>query len=173
MAPTDDVRIRAEAPADHAGVRRVHEAAFGGPLEADLVDAVRADGLATVSLVAARGERVIGHILFSPIDVDGAAAPAALALAPMGVLPEEQRSGVGSRLVRAGLEACRARGVGSVIVLGHPTYYPRFGFAPASGFGLRCPWEGHEEAFFALELRGGALAGNAGSVRYGPAFHAF
>jgi putative acetyltransferase len=166
-------KIRAEGPEDADAIRRVNDLAFEQPLEGRLVEALRADGAAFVSLVAESGGAIIGHILFSPVTVEGGSpAGAAVALAPMAVVPDRQRQGVGSRLVREGLAACREAGVAAVIVLGHPEYYPRFGFLPAARFGLRCEFPVPPEVFFAQELVPGALAGSGGVVRYHPAFAA-
>lgn len=164
--------VRAEAPADYAAVREVNERAFGRAEEADLVDAIRRNGRARVSLVAERGGRVVGHILFSPVTIGPAArAVSAVGLAPMAVLPEFQKQGVGSGLVRRGLEECRALGVEAVVVIGHAEFYPRFGFAPAKGRGLACEYDVPEEVFMVAELREGALEGaRGGTVRYGPEF---
>ncbi len=167
-------RIREEAHGDAAAIRRVNEEAFGRPDEANLVDALRANGAATLSLVAESAGAIVGHILFSPVSIDRAdgSRGEALGLAPMAVAPRQQRSGIGTRLVRSGLEQLRAAGHGAVIVLGHPDYYPRFGFVPASRFGLRWEIDCPEEAFLAIELRPGALAGGPGVVRYRPEFAA-
>ena len=162
--------VRAERPGDHYAVRRVNEAAFGRPDEADIVDRLRMGAPDYLGLVAVEGEAVIGHIAFTPVTFEPARpGSTAYGLAPMAVLPEHQRSGVGSALVRAGLDACRGRGAGGVVVLGHPAYYPRFGFRPASTFGLRCAYDVPDEAFMALALRPSALDGPAGTVHYHPA----
>ncbi len=155
---------------DHAAVGALHERAFGQPAEARLVEALHAAGAAMLSLVAERDGRVVGHVLFSPVTVrDGARAWDAIGLGPVATLPEQQRQGIGSALVRAGLDACRVRGHPVVFVLGHASYYPRFGFRPAAEAGLR--WEhGHEGSFFVVELEPGALAGRRGVVRYRPEF---
>ena len=168
------IAIRAEVDADRAAVHAVNLAAFGQPAEADLVDRLRAAGRATVSLVATAGGEVVGHILFSPVTVEPAPSPPPswLGLAPMAVRPERQRDGIGSALVRAGLAAAGAGGATAVVVLGHPDYYPRFGFAPASRVGLRCIYDSPDEAFMALELTPGGLAGHRGLVRYAPEFDA-
>jgi putative acetyltransferase len=166
----ENVTIRAEVPEDRAAVWRVNKLAFGQAGEADLVDALRDVGAAAVSLVAVEGNQVIGHILFSPVAVEGGDGPAALGLAPMAVLPERQRRGVGSLLVRQGLEACRRLGAGLVVVVGHPEYYPRFGFVPAKAHGLRCEYPVPDEVFMVRELRPGALDGLAGLVKYRPEF---
>jgi putative acetyltransferase len=165
------LKVRAEAVEDFAAVRRVNELAFGQPGEASLVEALRAEARPQVSLVAVEGDRVVGHIFFSPVTVeDGASSFEAMALAPMAVLPELQRRGVGARLVREGLEACRRLGHEVVFVLGHPDYYPRFGFAPAATKGLSCEYDVPAEAFMVVELTPDALGGRRGRVRYLPAF---
>jgi putative acetyltransferase len=145
-------------------------AAFPTPAEAELVDRLREAGAVTISLVAEQHGRVVGHVLFSPVRVEDAAGSSeALGLAPMAVVPELQRGGIGSALVRAGLDACRRGGHPIVFVLGHPAYYPRFGFEPAAARGLHYA-EGFERAFFVAELEPGALAGRRGVVRYRPEF---
>jgi putative acetyltransferase len=177
----DEPLIRQEGPDDHAAIRRVNELAFGGPGEANLVDALRAAGAVTLSLVARigadigadSGADIVGHILFSPVAIKtSAGTSAAVGLAPMAVLPGRQRMGIGSRLVREGLAELGRRGHAAVIVLGHPDYYPRFGFEPASRFGLRWEHECPDQAFMARELRPGALAGPGGVVCYRPEFAA-
>jgi len=163
------VTIRDEAPRDHAAVREINLLAFEGPGEADLVDALRERATPCVSLVAEVDGRVVGHLMLSPVTLDGHPALRAMGLAPMAVLPDHQGIGVGTALARAGLEACRTLGAEVVVVLGHPGYYPRFGFAPASRLGLRCVYDAPDDAFMALELTPGALAGRAGLVRFHPA----
>jgi len=160
------VQIRGEGPGDAAAVRRVNEAAFAGSADADIVDALRAAGAVTLSLVAEDEGELVGHILFSPVTIDGVEA-SVVGLAPMAVAPSRQRAGIGGALIRAALDRLAAAGHAAVVVVGHPAYYPRFGFKPAADFGLR--WEhGHDEAFFALELRPGALDQAGGVVRYRP-----
>jgi putative acetyltransferase len=160
--------IRPETPRDLAEIRSIHAAAFGGPDEARIVDALRDAGALTVSLVAEDdGGRVVGHIAFSPVTVDGRVI--GVGLAPVGILPSHQRLGIGDALCRAGLARARELGARACVVLGHAAYYPRFGFVRASArFGLR--WEGgHDESFFAMELVDGALTDVRGTVRYHPA----
>lgn len=179
------VMVREERPEDAAAIQRVNQLAFGGPGEAALVDHLRAHGKLRVSLVAERNGEIVGHIAFSPVrlvDDDAQRAPlgeprpravaaaGGLGIGPMAVVPEQQRRGVGGRLMRAGLERCRALDVPWVIVLGHANYYPRFGFTPASRFGVRCAYPAPDEAFMALELVPGALRGATGTVQYGPEF---
>jgi len=166
-----DIAIRPEQAGDAASVRQVNERAFGTPAEADLVDALRgSDGC--ISLVAAVGGAVVGHIMFTPVTLDAAAAIRAAGLAPMSVLPAHQRAGVGTELVRAGLAACREQGYAAVVVVGHPSYYPRFGFTPAHTYGLRCEFDVPREAFMVAVLDAYVLPHLAGLVRYRPEFAA-
>ncbi|MEV7611787.1 bifunctional class I SAM-dependent methyltransferase/N-acetyltransferase [Streptomyces sp. NPDC089799] len=156
---------RPETPADTGAVRAVNLAAFGSPLEADLVDALRADPswLPGLSFVAEGPDgTVAAHALLTRCTVDGVPA---LALAPVAADPAVQRSGAGSSVVRALLEAARERGEGLVLVLGHPEYYPRFGFVPASRYGIRAPFEVPDEALMALVLDGSAAV-PAGTIAY-------
>lgn len=170
------IDVRLEQPGDAAGIREANEQAFGESTEARLVDALRAAahaGVATasyLSLVATIDERVVGHILFTPVTIDPPVDRRIAGLAPMAVRPDHQRSGVGSRLVLAGLDECRRAGYSAVVVLGHPEYYPRFGFIPAHTFGLTCEFPSPPEAFMARELEAGALKEARGLVRYLPAF---
>jgi putative acetyltransferase len=166
------VRTRPEEPADGPAIRAAHDRAFGGPREGRIVEALRGVG-PRVSLVAVDGSAVVGHVLFTPVVVEaGGGAWSALALGPMAVLPERQRRGVGSALVRDGLRACRALGEPVVFVLGHPDYYPRFGFRPAGPLGLSSEFDAPVAAFMVAELSAGALAGRTGRVRYRPEFTA-
>ena len=164
--------VRTEESDDADPVRSVNTRAFGRPDEAALVDALRGTPGA-ISLVATVDDRVVGHILFTPVAIDGPSGPVpAAGLAPMAVLPERQRQGIGAALVGAGLDACRKRGYHAVVVLGHPRFYPRFGFTPAASMGLTCEWPVPPDAFMALELDAGALTGARGVVRYRPEFAA-
>jgi len=161
------ITVRPEQPADHAAIRSITTLAFGGTTEAVLVDKLRASP-GTLSLVATEWGTVIGHILFTAASVAG--NPLRIAgLGPMAVHPTRQRGGIGSALVIRGLEACRRVGYQAVVVVGHPHYYPRFGFRRADGFGLRCQFEVPDEVFMALELQPASLAGG-GEVRYAPEF---
>jgi len=163
--------IRPERAADREAVFALVCAAFERDDEARLVDRLRAAGAACVSLVAERGGEIVGHVLFSPVHVRaGGRGRDAVGLAPLAVLPSSQRAGVGDALVREGLEACRAAGHALVFVLGHPSYYPRFGFERAAARGLAWEQSGHEAAFFVLELEPGAWTGRRGVVSYHPAF---
>lgn len=163
--------VRAETATDHAAVRRVNELAFGGPAEALLVDRLRAVADPQISLVAVMDGKVVGHIFFSPISVEiNDSSSLALALGPMAILPEQQRQGLGSQLVRAGLQECQRIGCNVVVVVGHPEYYPRFGFVPAKQKGLTCEFPVPDEVFMVAELRPQALAGCRGLVSYRPEF---
>ena len=163
------VVIRDETSDDLDAIRDVNRLAFGQEDEARLVDALRDGGYVRVSLVAEEAGRVVGHILFSdlPIETPGGIVPA-LSLAPMAVIPSHQRRGIGSMLVREGLRACAEAGHRIVVVLGHPEFYPRFGFSAKMAERLRSPYSG--PAFMALELVPGALEGVEGEVRYPPPF---
>jgi len=164
--------IRREAPEDFDAIRHVNEQAFGRAVEADLVDHLRSRGVLTISLVATQDGEIVGHIAFSPVAVEsGPASFEAITLAPIAVLPAHQRQGIGSQLVRAGLEECRQLGHEIVVVVGHPEYYPRFGFAPGKPRGIGCEFEAPDEAWMVLELREGALAGRDGIVKFQPEFH--
>jgi putative acetyltransferase len=164
-----EVRIRPETAGDEGAIRDVNRRAFEGEAEAGLVDALRARNDVRASLVAEEAGRVVGHILFSDLSIVTAhETVAALALAPMAVTPERQRLGIGSALVREGLRVCREQGHRIVVVLGHPEFYPRFGFAPERAVRLRSPYAG--PAFMALELVPGALEGVEGEVRYAAPF---
>jgi putative acetyltransferase len=167
------VNIRAEdseSLEERSLIRTINETAFGGPDEADLVDKVRADGHALISLVAELDAGLVCHILFSRMWIRSqtGALVAAVALAPVAVLPEHQRRGIGGRLVRHGLELLRGRGENIAIVVGHPNYYPRFGFSTEKAQWLESPFP--KEAFMAIELSTGALDGVQGSVVYPAAF---
>ncbi len=164
-------QIRVARPEDEAAIVRVHHEAFGRADEAEIARRLHARGDVCVSLAAFDGDELVGHVLFRPISVDGRSFPRTpLGLGPVGVLPGLQRSGTGIALCRAGIEACRARGAPFLVVLGHPTYYPRFGFVPAVRFGLTFGEMPPRDAFMAMELVPGALDGVTGPVRYGPEF---
>lgn len=165
--------IRPETPADVEAIRHINRLAFGQNGEGQLVDALREGGHVRASLVAERDGQVVGHILFSTLTIitESGTVPA-LALAPMAVLPTLQNQGIGSELIREGLVRCREQGHRIVIVLGHPNFYPRFGFSAKLAESLSSPFGG-SEAWMALELVPGALCGIVGRVEYAPPFRAF
>ncbi|HKA22270.1 MAG TPA: N-acetyltransferase [Blastocatellia bacterium] len=168
------INIRLEEIEDQRAVRRVNELAFGQTMEADLVDGLRTNARPHISLVATVEERIVGHIFFSPVSIESETGSSiAMGLAPMSVLPEFQNQGIGSRLVDEGLKKCRELGHSIVVVLGHPNYYPRFGFIPAHLKGLRSEYDVPDDTFMVLELSENALAGRRGLVRYHPEFSRF
>lgn len=165
------VTIRREQPMDFVATREVNLAAFPEPAEADLVEQLRVNGKATISLVAVQGDRTVGHILFSPATVDSSQGPVeVLALGPMAVVPEQQGRGVGSLLVTTGLKEAKALGYPCVVVLGHPSYYPRFGFRESTQFGVTTEYDVPAKYFMLAELEEGALQGITGLARYQPEF---
>ena len=184
------IEIREERATDARAVREVNEAAFGQWGEAALVEALHQAGAVALSLVAedlaaeyrandtTEGSgAVVRHILFSPVVIDASPERTSaitdgriVGLAPMAVRPDRQRQGIGSALVRRGIEMLREAGWHGVVVLGHPAYYPRFGFIPAGRFGLRYEHPCPDDAFMALELVTGAFQGHAGIVRFHDAF---
>ena len=162
--------VRLEEDQDIEAIRHVNVAAFGGRVEADLVDLLRDRGKLLVSMVAESEGAIVGHIAFSLVVLESRAQVRGVGLGPMAVLPSMQRHGIGSVLVQAGLNRCRQLQYEFAVVLGHANYYPRFGFAPARRFALRCSWEVPDDVFMALELSAGALAGSSGLVTYEPEF---
>ena len=171
MAAAVNVAVRTERAEDADAVREVNEQAFAGPLEARIVDTLRGSS-GSLSLVATVDGRVVGHILFTPVSIDPPHTVRVAGLAPMAVRPEFQRMGVGAALVVAGLDECRSHGYSAVVVVGHPDYYPRFGFAAAHTRGLRYADDVPLEAFMVLAFEPGALPKSGGVVRYHPEFSA-
>jgi putative acetyltransferase len=160
------IEIRKEEPQDRDAIRNLNIAAFENGPEAVLVDKLRASCKDYLAFVAIHDGAIVGHILFTPATIDGSST-AGMGLAPMAVLPSHQRKGIGSQLVRYGLEYLRQYGCPFVIVLGHPEYYPRFGFEVASKYRLSCQWEGvPDEAFMVAVANDNALPTAGGIVRY-------
>lgn len=160
--------IRRETVADAASVREVNLAAFPTAAEADLVDALRDDLDEWLSFVAVRNERIVGHLLFTPVTLEPTPRkePRILGLGPMSVHPDAQGHGIGSTLVDTGLSEVARAGADGVVVLGHPEWYPRFGFAPAAHYGLKLGLEAPPEAFLALEFASGAFPRDGAVVHY-------
>jgi putative acetyltransferase len=159
--------IRAEMSSDLAAIRAAEEAAFARPDEAGLVDALRSAGDAVFSLVAVDGGRVVGHVMFSKMS-----APfRALGLGPVAVLPERQRTGIGSQLIREGLARAVAEDWKGGFVLGDPAYYGRFGFDADKASGFRSPYS--EPYLMALALGADDLPTRSGSIEFAPAFSVF
>jgi putative acetyltransferase len=165
------LEIRAERPEDVEAVRAIHLAAFGRASEAKLVDRLRSVA-STVSCVAVQAGHIVGHIFFSPVTIGGSCPDPGLVmgLAPLAVLPDCQRQGIGTLLVRQGLADCAHLGCKAVVVLGHPNYYPRFGFIPAREKAIDCTYPVPDEVFMVLELVAGALQHCSGIVQYRPEF---
>ena len=168
----DAVEIQQETAADYSKVRVVNVAAFKRDNEANLVDALRNNNDAFVrelSLIANRGNEIVGYTLFSKIKIAGHENHRDLALGPVAVKPEFQGQGIGSQLIRTGLRKAAELGYDSVLLLGHPEYYPRFGFKPASHWNITTSYNA-PAATFLRELREGSLIGISGLVQYAPEF---
>lgn len=163
------IKYRPEKDADRAAIFEINRLAFGQENEFRLINGIResenyVNGL---SLVAEKDGEVVGHILFSKIHIESPNSDfAALALAPIAVRPDLQRQGIGSNLIIEGLKACKSMGYKSIIVIGHPNYYPRFGFSSAREKGLEAPFPVPDEVFMVLELVPGSLNGIEGIVKF-------
>lgn len=157
------IEIREELATDIPAIREVNRQAFAQEQEGRIVDALRSNGAALVSLVAVVNGEVVGHIMYSPASVREVSGAG---LGPMAVLPEYQRQGIGSQLVEAGNEKLEASGCPFIVVLGHADFYPRFGFQPARNFGLHCEWPVPDNVFMALILDDAKMAGVSGLVKY-------
>jgi putative acetyltransferase len=157
------IQVREEQPGDIEAIREVHRRAFGQDQEANVVDALRANGGTLLSLVATLDGRVVGHIMYSPLlvgDFSGAA------LGPMAVLPDHQYRGIGGTLIEAGTQRLREAGCPFIVVLGHSTYYPRFGFTRAKDHRIRCEWDVPDDAFMVLMLDPTAMEHISGVAQY-------
>ena len=157
------IQIREERPEDAEEIRDVNKRAFGQDQEGNIVDALRSNGAALLSLVAIVDDRVVGHIMYSPIVVGELTGAA---LGPMAVLPEYQRRSIGSKLVEAGSLRLKDAGWPFIIVLGHPSFYPRFGFTPASALGITCEWNVPDDVCMVLVLDSGRMHGVSGLAKY-------
>ena len=165
------LHIRPETAVDADKVFAVEAAAFNRPAEAELVQKLQQSNVETISLVALLDDEVVGHVLFSPVTIENEdETVTAVALGPVAVSPDHQNEGIGGELCRAGLAACKKAGYELAFVLGHPTYYPRFGFAPSAPLGLRCQFNVPDDVFMVMELVPGALHNKRGTVYYHPLF---
>lgn len=164
-----NILIRPELPEDHSTVEKIHTSAFPTDAESRVVNAIRANGLAVVSLVAVADGNVVGHILFSPVTTHPPTPEMGFGLAPVAVLPAYHGKGIGSQLIRAGLVRCRELGCDYAVVLGGPKYYMRFGFKKASEFGLQNEY-GVEDEFMAIQFNAFPMGG---LVKYTPEFSMF
>ncbi len=161
------MKIRKESPADLPEIRRLNDLVFAGSAEGSIVDAVRTSCPSALSLVAVERERIIGHVFFSPVTIEGMTGNKAMGLGPMCVHPDFQRNGIGTALVTEGIYELETLGCAVVVVLGHPEYYPRLGFVPANRHGLKCQWEGVPDDVFMVRFLEADMAGAVrGVVRY-------
>lgn len=166
------ITIRPEQPEDIEAIRHINQDAFPSDAEADLVDALRKQVDTYISLVAERDKVIVGHIMFSPVTLKGEESYIRMAgLAPMAVLSGYQNQGIGSALVKEGLQVCEEQGYQVIVVLGHPNFYPRFGFVPSVRFGLRSEYDVPDEVFMVREARAGLLEGLNGVFKYDDCFN--
>ncbi|MEM7501574.1 MAG: N-acetyltransferase [Pseudomonadota bacterium] len=170
--PNAGLIVRRETAADYERIEEINRAAFPTDAEARLVRLLRENSDPFVSLVALDSSGAVGHIAFSRASLDASQSVFVVGLAPMSVVPERQRQGIGARLANAGIDACRQLGVQIIIVLGHAEYYPKFGFVPASRWGVKSEYDVPDEAFMLLELDRGCLPAAARVARYHEAFAA-
>ena len=157
------IEIREERPSDIPAILDLNKCAFGQDQEANIVDALRSNGGASLSLVATLNDRVVGHIMYSPVELGQLTGAG---LGPMAVLPEHQRQGVGGKLIEAGNRQLQDAGSPFIVVVGHPDYYPRFGFRPASPLGITCEWDVPDNVFLVLVLDPEKTQGVAGMAKY-------
>jgi putative acetyltransferase len=163
--------IRTEIPEDIPEIRRLNDLAFHGPVEGSIVDALRERCPDVLSLVAVEGGRIVGHLFFSPVTINGMTGNEAMGLGPMAVLPKFQRKGIGKALINEGIRKLEQSGCAVVVVLGHTEYYPQFGFVPASHYGLKSQWEGiPADVFMVRFLKKEKIGLVSGIVRYQPEF---
>jgi putative acetyltransferase len=161
------IEIRQEQSEDVAAIRDLNGRAFGGEQEGQIVGALRANRGAQLSLVAVDEGRGVGHILYSPLQIGKIEGSA---LGPMAVDPRVQRQGIGTELVKAGNAHLRENGCPFVVVVGHPEFYPRFGFRPARPLGITCEWELPDDVFMILVLDETTMSGVTGKAAYRPEF---
>jgi len=167
------ITIRKEEEKDHKQIYEVNKLAFQQENEGKLIEKIRntENFIPELSIVAEIDNRIVGHILFSKIKIVGKSVYESLALAPMAVIPEFQKKGIGSELVKIGIKMAKKLGFDSIIVIGHKEYYPKFGFQRASKWNIKCPFEVPDEVFMAIELTEKAFEGKAGTVEYPDEFN--
>lgn len=163
-----EIRIRQEEKEDHKRVYKINKMAFGQEKESKLIEKIRRgpNFVPELSLVAEKDNEIVGHILFSKIQIVGESEYETLMLAPLAVIPELQKQGIGGKLIKKGIEKAKELGVESIIVVGHKDYYPKFGFQKASKWGIKCPFEVPDGAFMGIELTDKALENKAGVVQF-------
>ena len=166
------VSIRAECVAEVDAIADLNRAVFPTSVEARIVEELRTAAQPFISLVAEYEGAIVGHIAFSPVTLTPESKAQVLGLGPMCVRADRQRQGIGGLLVTDGLERCRSLGATAVVVLGHPDYYPRFGFRPASGRRVACVYDVPDPVFMLLELRPNAMGDGPYIARYHQAFDA-
>ena len=165
------MNIRIEKSTDVDKIWNINAEAFETEAETNLVNALRDSGVSYISLVAEKDNELVGHILFTPVELVGDDTGLKLmGLAPMSVVPKVQNRGIGSVLVEAGIEQCVSKGFDAIAVLGHPEYYPKFGFVPSVKYDIKSEYDVPDEAFMMLELTKGSLQGKQGSIKYHEAF---
>ena len=165
------INIRKEKDSDKENIWKVNAGAFETEAEANLVNALRDSGIHFISLVAEQDEKIVGHILFTPVEFLGDNSGLKLmGLAPMAVLPKYQKKGIGKQLVNKGIENCITQGYDAIVVLGHPEYYPKFGFTPSVKYGIKSEYDVPDEVSMVLELRENSLKGKSGIIKYHGAF---
>jgi putative acetyltransferase len=163
--------IRKEQPGDIQRIRQLNLVAFETETEANLVDTLRRSGISYISLVYEENNELKGHIFFTPVELEGdRSGLQIMGLGPMAVDPKFQNKGIGTLLVKAGIERCRSDGYDVIVVLGHPNYYPRFGFETSVKYGIKSEYEVPDEAFMVLELKDKALKGKRGTMKFNEAF---
>lgn len=169
----ENVNIREERADDIGQIWEVNSEAFETAAEADLVNTLRDSGCTFISLVAEIKGKIVGHILFTPVELAGNDNNKLklIGLAPMSVLKQYQNKGIGSELVRSGLDLLRSKGYDAVVVLGHPDYYPKFGFVPSTGYGIKSEYDVPDDVFLLLELVPGSLNNHSGIIQYHEAFN--
>jgi putative acetyltransferase len=166
------MNIRTEKPDDIKKIRSINLDVFNTDSEANLIDALRKSSAPLISLVAEENNVIVGHILFSPVTLEGDKDSVSIAgLAPMAVLSSRQNQGIGSGLVEAGLRLCKQAGYKAVAALGHPGFYSRFGFMPSEHYNIRSEYDVPADVFMIKELHDSALDGQAGIIKYNPAFN--
>ena len=168
-----NITIRKEEENDNIQIYEVNKLAFQQENEGKLIEKIRntENFIPELSIVAEIDNRIVGHILFSKIKIVGKSVYESLALAPMAVIPEFQKKGIGSELVKIGIKMAKKLGFDSIIVIGHKEYYPKFGFQRASKWNIKCPFEVPDDVFMAIELTEKAFEGKAGTVEYPDEFN--